>query len=246
MAEPRHLENAPIREAIVDIRVKARPSLNAEDLSVLQSQVVDRFPKAEKQQFFTAIVKPKKGQVTTEGRYVGIVCRSADGLEVVQFRVDGFTFNRLRPYTRWKSIWPTAFGLWKMYFAVAKPEAITRMALRYINQLEPKQHHIGDVLTIPTPCPPGLDVSITKYSSKVTVRSIQLPGLAAHIAQALDQKPESAEAVLLLDIDAFQSFNLLSEDATDQKIQESFGRLHEFKNHIFFSSLSDEMIGDFE
>lgn len=247
MAEPRHLSKAPIREAMVDIRVKSRPSLDAQDLAVLQRQVADEFPKVEKQQFFKATVKPIKGQVSTEERFAGFICHSADSLNVVQFRVDGFTFNRLRPYTHWEAIWETAFPLWESYCAVALPEAITRMALRYINRIDlPQDYNLGRVLTNPPAVPLSEEVSMGRYSSKVTVNSRNMPGVAAHVTQVIDKKPEMTGAVLLLDVDAFRNSNLLAtDDGVDQRIHETFSQLREFKNRLFFSSLTDDVIGEF-
>ena len=38
----------------------------------------------------------------------GYVFTSADGKQVVQYRLDGFTFSRLRPYTRWEEVFAEA------------------------------------------------------------------------------------------------------------------------------------------
>ncbi len=46
--------------------------------------------------------------------------KTPDRLNVAQFRRDGFTFNRLRPYTKWEEIRPEALRLWQLYTAKAK------------------------------------------------------------------------------------------------------------------------------
>jgi len=50
-----------------------------------------------------------------------------------------------------------------------------------------------------------------------------------------------------LDIDAFrQAEVLLEEGDIEARIEETFAELHEFKNEIFFASLSEMMIEGFE
>ncbi len=61
---------------------------------------------------------------------------SEDEVKLVQFRLDGFTFNRSKPYTSWEQVFPEAFGLWKEYVSLAAPEFVNRIAVRYINRLD--------------------------------------------------------------------------------------------------------------
>ncbi|TDI43294.1 MAG: TIGR04255 family protein, partial [Acidobacteria bacterium] len=71
--------------------------------------------------------------------------------------------------------------------------------------------------------------------------------LEAHIAQAVEPKPDHDGATLILDIDAFrQAEVLLEEDDVEARIEKTFAELHEFKNEIFFASLSETMIEGFE
>lgn len=48
MAETRHLRNAPIREAIIDLRVKARSGLSQDDLSSALPTLKEAFPSVER------------------------------------------------------------------------------------------------------------------------------------------------------------------------------------------------------
>ena len=62
--------------------------------------------------------------------------RSQDDLTVAQFRADGFTMNRLKPYTGWAMLLPQVLDLWDAYVTVAQPAHVARVALRYINRLD--------------------------------------------------------------------------------------------------------------
>ena len=61
--------------------------------------------------------------------------KSHDGLSIAQFRIDGFTYNRLRPYPSWEDILPEAIRLWRIYVATVVPEGIARAAVRYVTAL---------------------------------------------------------------------------------------------------------------
>ena len=63
----------------------------------------------------------------------GYLFTSVDGRQVVQARLDGFTFSRLKPYDKWESLRDEARELWQHYVQIASPETVTRVALRYIN-----------------------------------------------------------------------------------------------------------------
>jgi uncharacterized protein (TIGR04255 family) len=67
--------------------------------------------------------------------FQGYFWKTSDEKTIVQFRVDGFTFNRLRPYTSWTELFPQALDLWHLYSRVSRPEVITRLAVRYINRI---------------------------------------------------------------------------------------------------------------
>jgi hypothetical protein len=99
MPHSRHLENAPIVEAIIDLRVKARQGLRAEEFAGVKTQLEDRFPKMEERRSLEAGFEVRLGgshasSLRDLGLY-GYFFRAEDEKTITQFRVDGFTFNRL-------------------------------------------------------------------------------------------------------------------------------------------------------
>ena len=250
MVGRKDLSNAPITEAIVDIRVKARLDLDVAIFGEPREMLAAGFPTKVEQRVFTTKVQfgPESGSQSTEHDLRGYVFSSEDKLNVVQFRVDGFTFNRLKPYTSWKSVWPQALELWRRYQKMALPVAITRMALRYINHIALPSRTFGleGVLTCPPPVPKTLGATIARFTTRVTIQASN-GRLEAHVSQAIEPKPDRDGATLILDIDAYrQAELLLEEDDVEARIEETFAELHEFKNEIFFASLSETMIEGFE
>jgi uncharacterized protein (TIGR04255 family) len=139
MTEVRHLDNAPITEAIIDFRVKLPSEFQVETFLELKNTIGDRFPKVEDRKLFSSQFKIKKGEPQPlSSEYHGIqgyFFRPEDDKTVVQFRIDGFTFSRLKPYTYWEKMLEEARELWGMYCELAQPEAVTRLATRYINHI---------------------------------------------------------------------------------------------------------------
>jgi uncharacterized protein (TIGR04255 family) len=67
---------------------------------------------------------------------MGFAFSSGDGKQILQARRDGFTFSRLRPYGSWPELRDEAHRLWHVYREAVNPEKITRVAVRYINQID--------------------------------------------------------------------------------------------------------------
>jgi len=67
--------------------------------------------------------------------------------------------------------------------------------------------------------------------------------LAAHVVQALEPAVPQPGVTVILDIDSFRDVDLLP---SDRQIEDHFKELHEFKNMVFFSYLTEETIRLFE
>ncbi len=250
MPKARHLRNAPISEAIFDFRVKTRAGLKGEEFAPLKEQLADRFPKAEdrrvRQAFFT-VRKDTAGKVAAEPAVVkdlgleGYFLRTDDEKMMVQLRVDGFTLNRLRPYTSWEELFPEVIDLWHVYAKTAQPEVVTRLALRYINYIPLPVGNVRfeDYLTSAPVVPSELPQSVSNFLTRTTIHD-QESGRAAHISQALESKPD--KLAIILDIDAFyqKEFEIANCGITD-----AFRSLREFKNLIFFNSLTEKALEQF-
>lgn len=248
MPPPRHLRNAPITEAIFDFRVKARAGFRGEDFASLRSQLADRFPKMEDRRGLQATFEVIEGKgrppVFQDLGLQGYFFKTADEKTVAQFRVDGFTFNRLHPYTSWEELFPLVIELWRLYSAIARPEVITRLALRYINHipLPPGPVMFETYLRSAPVVPPELPQHVSSFLTRVTIHDPAMD-IAAHVTQALAANASGRQPAVILDIDAFKQGEFAIDDPA---IEETFKRLRDFKNLIFFNSLTEETLRQFE
>ena len=129
MAQRRHLQHAPITEALVDLR--SAPTVDFTQAGVLdrlKKALSDRYSKHSQRGAFEALVEVRHGQpqvpkATDRGLH-GHFFESSDGCDIAQFRVDGFTYNRLAPYTDGGAVIKEALRLWNLHVEVARPNVV--------------------------------------------------------------------------------------------------------------------------
>ena len=248
MPDQRHLRNAPITEAIIDFRVKARTAFRPEEFAGLRTPLAERFPNVDERRGRQTIFDMIEGQgqppVVKDLGLQGYFFKTSDKKTIAQFRVDGFTFNRLHPYTSWEELFPQAMDLWRVYSSIAKPDVITRLAVRYINRIVLPAGPIAfeTYLRAAPVIPPELPQYISGFLTRVTIYDPKID-IAAHVAQALEAGSPGNQLAVILDIDAYKQSEFSTDDPA---IEQTFGQLRAFKNLIFFNSLTDDTIKGFE
>lgn len=131
--------NAPILEAVLDIFVKLPDSITIDNLEAFYEPVKANFPikLPRVSQALNFNISPQSIDLTQSlGKTDWYLFRSTDYSKIVQSRIDGFSFNKLKPYENWSTFKAQAKELWDRYFEIVKPYEITRIALRYINRIE--------------------------------------------------------------------------------------------------------------
>lgn len=242
MAKYRHLANAPITEAIIDFRVKLSSKFRVAEFSSLKEVLLDSYPNVEERRLIAGGIKVVAGKqieqtIEDKGRH-GYFFRSHDGRNVAQFRRDGFTFSRLKPYMHWEDILAEAKDLWQLYVAKASPELVTRIAVRYINQLNIPLpiNDFTRYLTAPPNIPDTIPQAVHHFLTRVVVHDADLDTMA-NITQALQKSSSPDYVTIILDIDVYKQKEL-GFDESD--IWLTFGQLHDLKNRIFFDSITEE------
>jgi uncharacterized protein (TIGR04255 family) len=241
MARPReHLNNAPIVEAVIDIRVLRNPVVSPDTFANLTPSIGQKYSQAASIHSLEARFGIGTGKVLTpDQRRADLGWRYQADKEVAQFRVDGFTFSRLEPYTTWEEVFGEAFRLWEVYLDIAKPRQVSRIAVRYINRMRVSgSRNINEFLeappTPPRPIPPVMKDFLTRVHVADEPRDS-----AAVIVQALEPQFDPNVMSLLLDIDAYHELSL---SPTDQDLLALFQQLRELKNEIFYASITEKSV----
>src|SRR5262249_12421587 len=101
-----HLPSAPIIEAVLDVHVRSRPDLEAVHFKTAHAKLATQYPNIRERQTFTLQIRSGIESETAQQNLGvdGYFFSSTDGRDVVQFRIDGFALNRLKPYERW-DVW---------------------------------------------------------------------------------------------------------------------------------------------
>jgi uncharacterized protein (TIGR04255 family) len=234
--------HAPIIEALLDIRAQLPNEVELTQLENYHNQIKDRFP--EKKQRVSIEVKAgvqiasiTETSLSTSGGPDGFFFRSPNERKIVQARLDGFTFNKLKPYENWELFSSEAKNLWNIFCQVANPIKITRVALRYINKIFfplPMKDFKEYILTIPEVAP-NLPQGLTQLFARLWIPKPEIEALAI-ITETMEEPNQDQKLPFIFDIDVFKGIDYSEPD----RIWKDFEELRQFKNEVFFNSLTEK------
>jgi len=236
-----HYRNAPITEALIDIRVVVPAEFRFEQLQGIKDLVANEYPREETFTMAMATISfGSEVQSSTQQKKVGLKLWSVDDKQVFQARLDGFTFSRLEPYETWERLRDEARRLWDIYRGFVKPTRITRVAVRYINQLnlpgdraEPEDYF----KTFPY-LTPDLPKELRNFGPFVMSLHLPQPDLRGMLvineASAQPKRPDTLSVIL--DIDLFVEQPGVTDEAS---LWEFFQKLRDRKNLYFEACITD-------
>ena len=245
MTSPLHFSNAPITEAVLDLRVQLKEGAVFEDLIQFAEAVAERYPEKRIRTSLEAKIHYDKEtlDLKTEGTSSkdGYLMSSSDGRQVVQARLDGFTFSRLKPYQDWPTMRDEARALWTTYLEVAEPKVVNRIALRYINRVEiplsgPPVDFKDYFLTAPE-IASGISQVLQNFFMRLVVSDKNGRGTAIITETVDDTFEDRSMYPLIFDIDVFQ---LGSFQPDSEHIWRVFEQLRDLKNEIFTRTFTDK------
>src|SRR6266568_2477827 len=234
---------APIIEALIDIRARLPENVSLTDLEKLHDRIKGEYPDKKPRNLWEGMVEFKQETPPrTEARVqrLGYLFSRADRTQVVQFRLDGFTFNRLRPYTHWEDIFPQAKRLWELYKTGVSPVRVTTVAVRYINSIEipSKDFDFDDYFTSTPKIPHGLPQILENFFMRTEIPFPEEEAKAV-VIQTLANKQDPLKTAILLDVSVFRQLTLAPDD---ESVWEIFEKFRDIKNKIFLNSLTDKTL----
>ena len=238
--EVQHLKNAPIREALIDIHVKMPDDITIEKIEEFGQRIKDDYPGVSKKWATKFRIEPGSPPEREEGsRQIGYGFLSKDHRQVLQVRLNGFTFSRLRPYETWGKLRDESKRLWSLFVESLKPITIERVACRFINELPLEMPiKLDEHITSPPLQIKGLPDLLEKFLTRVVIPNEELSAKTI-ITQSFDGVDQEGKGVLILDIDVFKEVSLAVESDDAWYILGSF---HDYKNRIFFGSVTEHTV----
>lgn len=244
MTSALHLNKAPIVEGLIDIRVKPADGFQPDGLLAISDLIKEQYPAHKEALRLEASFQFKAGQSPEQSliqEKIGYRFDSLDGKHVLQVQHGGFTVSRLKPYETWESLLAETRRLWTFYVSVAKPQAITRVATRYINRIDLNMAGLDfdDYLATPPNIPKSLPQAIREFLSRIVVRDEETDALLI-LTQALESPNVTAKTIpVIIDIDVLKevTYPIESED-----YWELLSKFRVLKNKAFFGCLTDKSL----
>ena len=247
MTESPHYANAPITEAIIDLKIVESWGLSIDDLAKIRDLVMDQYPNQEHEHVYSGqvYVESVGEPIQTDATYqvTGFRFTSRDKRQVFYARLDGFTLTVGAPYDRWETFRDEARRLWNIYRSVAKPEGVTRIEVRYINQLDiaayasdPTNLELEDFVNVYPEAPN--EWTFNNFFMQLQVPQ-ENPDCWLVVNEAPVWPPDQDAAMLQLDFDLFwERFEEPWQADDDTEVWGFLEQLHVRKNELFEASIT--------
>jgi uncharacterized protein (TIGR04255 family) len=244
------LDNAPIIEAVVDIDCDMPPNFDlAATEEEAQKRFAENYPSLKKsfmlqQRFLARPNEPPQSSTTQALRALQFF--SKDSLQLVQVRSNGYSFNRLRPYSTLDDYLPEIERAWRLFVDLVAPVRVRRIALRYINRIllpsvETGRIPLDQYLKLGPPLPQDDELTYMGFFNQYTALEIATQNT---ITITLTSQPiERGQLPIIFDIEARRDVGTQPDHW--EEILDIILSLRKLKNRVFKRTLSDECLNLF-
>jgi uncharacterized protein (TIGR04255 family) len=241
MATQRSLTRPPIREAIIEINSEPREFSRITDF---RDQIAERFPRCTPFRLSSVAYSIPDDSDESGSRQIGWRCESEDGSEVLLLRTDGFAIARLAEYPGWDGFLARFSALWDPYQACVQPTEVSRVSLRYVNDVRLPMRGAADfsgfLTTLPR-VPTGLPATCSDFLMQMTIPS-GTDGVSVSVTQASDASGRTdSEMPVVIDIDVFSERLQSGEPRLSERLAGSLTEMREIKNRVFFGLITDRL-----
>ena len=244
------LKTAPIVEAVLDVDCDMPPGF---DLAVLETPsrdaFRDRYPKF-RSQFIQALqfeaAADRAPNVKTSQGIQAFQFLQEDEKQLVQVRAQGFSFNRLAPYSSLDDYLPEMERTWRLFLGLAAPIQVRAVRLRYINRilipLTAGRVELDEYLKLGPRLPDQDGLTLVGFLNQHSATETATGNQVNLILTA--QPPEHDKVPIILDIEASRPGP--GEPADWTAIQSKIQSLRRLKNTVFRNSLTDLCLSLFQ
>lgn len=245
-----NLLNPPIVEAVLDIECDLPPG---QQLAVLEGPAQERFreryPKFRTQLVQEHLIAATPGgppEVSVRHGVQAFQFLQDDEKQLVQVRAQGFSFNRLAPYTSFDDYLPEIEHAWRLYAGLAAPIQIRLIRLRYINRIllpfPEGRVNLDNFFKVGPRLPDEENLAFIGFFNQHTAVEVQT-GHQVNIVFT-SQPPQGDQLPVIFDncVAASESGEPENWDWILTKIQS----LRDLKNRIFKKSLTEQCLKLFQ
>jgi uncharacterized protein (TIGR04255 family) len=247
---PVKLRKAPIVEAILDIDCDMRPDFDFEGaVNSAADSFKHSYPVQRARHFAEHQIKQDgttDPQVSIRGGIDASQFFAEDEKQLVQLRRQGFSFNRLTPYTSLDDYLKEMERTWAIYADVVRPLTIRAIRLRYINRimlpLEDSGLELDHYLRFGPRTPAGSRLTLSNFMNRNSVIDHET-GHQATVMLASEQ-PEANKLPMIFDITTTCAS---SPDSLEwREVEPILQSLRELKNYLFEGTLTNHCLELFQ
>ncbi len=245
----KHLNKPPIVEAIVDIDCDMPPDFIVGSQTEQAEKIFGQdYPKIGKRflhrQGFTGKLdeQPEVKVLESKVSIHALLLQKEAENQLIQIRQDGYSFNRLTPYSSLDDYFPEIERTWNLFIEHFSPLSIQRIRLRYINRiilpLENGKLNLDKFLKVGPRLPGNSQLGFAGF---VHQQQLVEPNTDNRANVILSTQPGNSDEIpLIFDIGTTKEVRYDHFDW--ENILTVVNSLRNLKNHIFFDSLTEEGI----
>jgi len=215
----KHYKNPPLLEAVCEFKFQPNSSWNSAIPDLIYEKVQAEFPQRESMNGLSG-EEPAPSAKTKFFR--------ADGSALLQVSSKLLAVNQLQPYPTWAQFKKTILEAYSLYREIAHPASMTRLGLRYINQIEIPETNI-EISRYLRGCPEGYHKLFLSTNFPFAAERENLAMILAHVPHS-----EGDFLRFYLDLD-YGAFPMAAEE-----IGPVLERAHDRIEQIFEASITDE------
>lgn len=237
-----HLTKAPIVEAVIDIRITPKGSLDEAMVSSFLKKRLPGYPNQKNQNSksleIAVGVEPHAPIIKNLG-FVGTTASAASEPYIAQFNKEAFVFSRLAPYNEWKLFMAEALRLWGIYCELITPGEVQRIGVRFINKIDVLKSviELSDYYENAPDSIKDTDWPIINYIHKDTYQPTPLHVI--NVIRTVKQRQDKTGVGLILDIDVIMNKKFNNDLG---KVTDHLMNIKWLKNKTFFNSIKPNII----
>jgi uncharacterized protein (TIGR04255 family) len=223
--------NAPVVEAILWLEFP--PLDNLEDtLPLLAKDLGEGFLPPEER----AVRVPATRKLrSVNASRAGYVFESRDREHLLRVERTSFSYHRLRPYRDWSDLASGARRAWAIFVRRYEPEVVSSMGLRYLNHFKlPPHEDLARYLVLLPNVPRNIDTGCEEYLLRLVLQDNSVPAVA-EVTQLSNSRDRQG---VTFDIEV--SSESREYPPGEDSLWGQIDRLREYKNKLFFSSITEE------
>jgi|SRR5579871_2060866 len=163
----------------------------------------------------------------------------------IQLRIGQLSFHNTNSYLGWEKFFNEFKNVWENFCKTVAKMDLINIAVRYINQLSfdlPLQNGFEEFLKLTPAIPDGISKNVNNFFIQLNVPNSDNT-LTGVITETFSLTPDKKVVQVLLDISVVKIQNLI---CNSEEMWSSFVSVRQFKNDLFFHSITDKTKSKYE